>query len=383
MRVENFDFGLPDYLIAKEPLEKRDSSRLMVLSKDGSIEDRSFSAIQEYMTEGDLLILNCTKVVPVRLTGRKSTGGRLEILLVRREGRRSFKILSRGRYSGRLHFNAGIEAEIYSGERASFNTEKINDFLWQHGSMPLPPYIKRRPDIRDREWYQTTYAEREGSIAAPTAGLHFTEELLSLLTSKGVIVRKLILHVGTGTFKPVQTAMVEDHRMEAEEFEVHSDLIDLIHKTRKSGKRVFAVGTTTTRTIEALMSGQYERQWTGFRSQDSEVRRKKTDGELQITNYKSQMNEGGLPSEAQRAQAEGGRWKEDESIIRGSTDIFISPGYQFKGIDSLLTNFHLPRSTPLMLVSALAGRERILHAYREAISMKYRFFSYGDAMLLL
>jgi len=354
MNLESFDFELPEALIARRPAEKRDGSRLLVLKRDGCIEHRFFSDIKSYFREGDLLILNDSKVVPVRLSGRKTTGGKIEILLVKKAPDGSFLILSQGRYTGKACFEGGVEAEIVEGRAARFNTRDLEDFIRRYGNMPLPPYIKRKPDERDRRWYQTVYAVNEGSIAAPTAGLHFTEELLEELTSRGVIIKKLTLHVGIGTFMPIKSRRIEDHRMEPEEFEVDAGLTDLIRERRREGGRVFAVGTTTTRTIEALMCGRYK-----------DCRRDVT---------KPEACSGQAPADAE-GQGSGN--------MRGTTDLFIYPGHRFNGIDCLVTNFHLPRSTPLMLASAFAGREKILTAYREAVASGYRFFSYGDAMLIL
>ncbi len=356
MNLNSFDFELPEALVAREPLEERDSSRLLVLKKDGCIEDRLFTDIKSYLRGGDLLILNNSKVVPVKLSGKKTTGGRIDILLVKKTPDNSFFILSQGRYTGRAYFEGGVEAEILEGSSARFNTGDVEDFIWKYGNMPLPPYIKRRPDERDRRWYQTVYAAKEGSIAAPTAGLHFTEKLLKELTSRGVIIKKLTLHVGIGTFMPVKSPHIGNHRMEPEEFEVESGLIALIEKRRKEGGRVFAVGTTTTRTIESLMNGHYK----DCRSENAES----------------------VPESGSK-QAPAGPGVQESGNIRGTTDLFIYPGHRFKGVDCLITNFHLPKSTPLMLASAFAEREKILTAYRKAIASGYRFFSYGDAMLIL
>jgi S-adenosylmethionine:tRNA ribosyltransferase-isomerase len=257
MRTDSFDFHLPRSRIALKPLEQRDSSRLLVLKKDGTVEHRQFTSIVDYLLEGDLLILNNSKVIPARLTGRKPDGNRLEILLVRKSQGRSYHILSKGKYTGKLYFENGLEAEIVKGKIAEFNTEEMDDLIWSYGRMPLPPYIGREPDERDRRWYQTVYAEKDGSIAAPTAGLHFTDHILERIRAKGVTVRKITLHVGTGTFRPVMTEFVRDHLMEPEEFEVERTVIESIRSVKEKGKRVFAVGTTTTRTVEALMSGKY------------------------------------------------------------------------------------------------------------------------------
>ncbi len=336
MKTDSLDFHLPRCLIAKTPAEGRDVSRLLVLCREGPLEHRRFRDIKDYLRAGDLLVINDSKVIPARLTGRKAAGGRIEVLLLKELSEGTFSILSRGGYTGRVRFDGGVEAEISGGRTARFNISDVRGFLWRCGAMPLPPYIDREPDERDRMWYQTVYAEKEGSIAAPTAGLHFTEELLEEISDMGVVLGKVTLHVGAGTFRPIRTPRVQDHRMEPEEFEVDPALARKIRETKGRGGRVFAVGTTTTRTLEALMSGRYTA----------------LDGT-------------------------------DAGTIRGTTDLFIHPGYRFRAVDCLVTNFHLPRSTPLALVSALAGRERILEAYREAVALDYRFFSYGDAMLIL
>ncbi len=333
MKIDQFDFELPRELIATFPEKRRDASKLMVLKGHGHIEHRLFRDITEYLKAGDLLVLNNTKVIPARLRGKKETGGRIEILLVKPLGKGKFSILSRGRYSGIVSFNGGLKAKITEGKVVEFEKQDISAYLWKHGLMPLPPYIKREPLPEDRNWYQTIYAEKEGSIAAPTAGLHFTREVLSDLQKRKVKIRYITLHVGLGTFMPVKTDTVEKHKMEREVFEVENSLIDEIKESKKQGSRIVAVGTTVTRTLEAVFSGHY---------------------------IKTATN----------------------GLIQGSTDLFIYPGYKFRVVDLLLTNFHLPRSTPLMLVSAFAGRQTILHAYEEAIKKRYRFFSYGDAMLI-
>jgi len=333
MKISYFDFELPRELIASFPEKRRDASRLMVLKGHGLIEHRVFRDIAEYLSAGDLLILNNTKVIPARLKGKKETGGKIEILLVKPLGQGRFTVLSKGRYSGTAIFGGGLTARITEGKIVEFDKEDISDYLWRHGLMPLPPYIKREPLPEDRNWYQTVYAEKEGSIAAPTAGLHFTKQILSDLQKRGVKIRYITLHVGLGTFMPVKTETIEEHMMGKEVFEVENSLVNEIKEVKKQGGRVVAVGTTVTRTLEAIFSGHY---------------------------IKTTAN----------------------GIIQGSTDLFIYPGYKFKAVDILLTNFHLPRSTPLLLVSAFAGRDTILDAYQEAIKRQYRFFSYGDAMLI-
>ena len=334
MKISEFDFELPTELIAKYPSQKRDASRLLVLHKQGGIEHRFFKDIKEYLEKEDLLILNNSKVIPARLKGHKSTGGKFEALIIRHLGGNRYEILSRGRYTGVVIFEGGLRADIKEGKEAVFHTDDLSGYLWKHGYMPLPPYIKRDPLPEDKTWYQTVYAEKEGSIAAPTAGLHFTEELLLSLKNKGVRIRYITLHVGIGTFMPVKTEDITAHRMAPESFEMDKSLVEEIKKAKSSGYKVVAVGTTVTRTLEAVFSDQH---------------------------FSESAN----------------------GKIHGSTDLFIYPGFRFRAVDILLTNFHLPRSTPLLLVSAFAGRQRILTAYREAIERRYRFFSYGDAMLIL
>jgi len=332
MRVSDFDFELPESRIALRPADKRDSSRLMVLRPGGEIHHRHFRDLPEYLGEGDMLLLNRTKVTPARLTGKKPGGGRLDMLLVRSMGDDRWEILSRGRYTGPLEISPALRAEIENGRTARLiYGGDLETILWEAGQMPLPPYIKREPDSEDKERYQTVYARDPGSIAAPTAGLHFTEKLLGEIEKKGAAVRCLTLHVGTGTFTPIRADEVEGHKMAPEHFEVERSLFNEISSLKG---RLVAVGTTTTRAIEGLLSGRC------------------------------------LVSE-------------NGNTLKGTTDIFIYPGYRFRAVSSLLTNFHLPRSTPLMLAAALAGRRKLLESYAEAVREGYRFFSYGDAMLIL
>ena len=339
LKAADFDFHLPEGLIAKKPSDKRDLSRLLVLHKNGKIEHRIFGNLPDYLNEGDLLLLNNTKVFPARLTGTKPTGGRFEFLLVKEIGIDKWEILSRGKYRGEISIAEGFSAEM-ENETARFSYYgNFMENLWRYGDMPLPPYVKRKPEPVDREWYQTVYAEKEGSIAAPTAGLHFTSELIEKIKDKGVKVRCLTLHVGIGTFKPIKAENLNEHSMDAEYFEIGKEIIEDIKKTKACGKRVFSVGTTTTRAIEGYMSGWY-----------SPIH-PFTDSPIHL--------------------------------IRGYTNIFIYPGYEFRVVDSLITNFHLPGSTPLMLASAFCGAEKLSGSYSIAVSQKYRFFSYGDAMLIL
>ena len=350
MKVTDFDFPLPEALIARQPAIPRDSCRLLVLHKDGAMQHRGFSHLPEYLREGDLLLLNDTKVFPAKLTAKKETGGKIEMLLVRETDSGGWEVLTREKYTGKVRLSDEISGEMLQGKYVIFHSasESNGNFrqdLWTLGSMPLPPYIKRAPDERDKEWYQTVYASREGSIAAPTAGLHFTGKLLSALERRGVLIRSLTLHVGTGTFKPLRVQDPAEHRMDAEYFEIPGDLPETISQVKDSGRRVVAVGTTAARAIEGFFSGSYQ----------------------EVTGAYS-----GLPPAAGNAP----------NALRGWTDVFIYPGYQFRAVDSLVTNFHLPGSTPLMLTSALAGIENLLGAYRCAMRMEYRFFSYGDAMLI-
>ncbi len=350
MKTSDFDFYLPKDLIALNPSEKRDNSRLLVLHKDGSIEHRRFFDIVEYLKSGDILLLNDTKVFPARLIATKLSGRKIDILFVKEvDAGGTWEIMCSGRFNGIVTIDDGIKIEIWT-ERVNgqgrgtkkflkflnMESSKVLDVLWQYGCMPLPPYIKRRPDDSDKQRYQTVYAKNQGSIAAPTAGLHFTEELLDKIKDKGVFVDTLTLHVGIGTFKSIKAEHLEDHKMDSEYFEIKSSLVKKIQQTKESGNRLIAVGTTVTRTLEGYLSGQ----WSEVNSQNM-------------------------------------------STVRGYTDIFIYHGYKFKAVDSLITNFHLPKSTPLMLVSALCSFKNISTAYREAIAMGYRFFSYGDAMLIL
>lgn len=335
MKTADYNFHLPEELIAARPLEKRDSSRLLVIHRDGKIEHRQFFELPLFLNADDMLLLNNTKVFPARLEGSKPSGGKLDLLLVREVSPGLWNILTRGKYTGQLRISVNISAQISNGKTAFFeNHEGLKNLLWKEGEMPLPPYIRRRPDKEDKERYQTVYAEAEGSIAAPTAGLHFTKSLLEKITSASVLVRTLTLHVGTGTFRPVKADLLENHAMEKEFFEIGPDLIAEMEEVKKKGKRIIAVGTTTTRAIEGYLSGR--------------------------CNIFS-----------------------SNGTIRGCTDIFIHEGHRVKAVDSLITNFHLPRSTPLMLTSVFSGREKLLQTYETAISMRYRFFSYGDAMLVL
>jgi S-adenosylmethionine:tRNA ribosyltransferase-isomerase len=343
MKVSDFDYELPKELIAKFPVEPRDSSRLMVLHRNtGEIEHRVFRDIVEYLKPGDVLVINDTKVIPARLFGKLETGGKVELLLVRQPGLGIWEVMAKParklKEGKRIYFDEELEAIVkgYGGEGrriVEFILKSNKDFmekLEEIGHIPLPPYIEREEKPEDREKYQTVFARKEGAVAAPTAGLHFTEELLQKLKDKGIIIKNITLHVGPGTFKPVKVENVEEHQMDYETYHVPEDTAAEINRAKEEGRRVIAVGTTVTRTLES-------------------------------------------------AAEKDGKVKSGE----GSTNLFIYPGYRFKVIDALITNFHLPRSTLLMLVSAFAGRERILNAYREAVEKGYRFYSYGDAMFIL
>ncbi len=335
MKTAEYDFLLPEELIAYRPAEKRDGSRLLVLHRDGNSEHRKFRDLPSYLRAGDMLLLNKTKVFPARLSGYKRGGGKLDILLTKEISPGKWEILARGRYTGPLMIAEGFHAYISAGKTAVFeNPSDLRKRIWMEGKMPLPPYIKRQADDEDMERYQTVYAETEGSIAAPTAGLHFTPELLDAIAAESVLIRHIVLHVGTGTFKLIKTENIEDHAMEREFFEIDLSLLSEIVEVKKRGGRIIAVGTTTTRALEGYLSGK---------------------NEISSAN----------------------------GAVCGHTDIFIHEGYRLKAVDAIITNFHLPRSTPLMLTSVFAGREKLLRTYESAISMGYRFFSYGDAMLVL
>jgi S-adenosylmethionine:tRNA ribosyltransferase-isomerase len=340
MDVKDFRYDLPQELIAQDPLEDRSSSRLLVLDKDtGEITHKHFYDIIDYLDEGDCLVLNETKVIPARLMGvKKDTGAVVEILLLKRKSKTVWECLvkpgKKCRVGAVIEFGEGLLTGTVSdiveeGNRIiEFEFDGIfEEILDKLGTMPLPPYITHT--LKDRNRYQTVYAKNDGSAAAPTAGLHFTKELLKDIEDKGVKLAKVTLHVGLGTFRPVKVSDVRQHHMHSEFFQVSKEAADIINSTRANGKRVICVGTTSTRTVESASDDK------GYLKEKS-----------------------------------------------GWTDIFIYPGYKFKVSDALITNFHLPESTLVMLVSALAGREKVLHAYEEAVKEKYRFFSFGDAMFI-
>ena len=340
MNVKDYDYDLPEELIAQDPLEDRSSSRLMVLDRQtGDVEHRHFTDILEYLHPGDCLVINNTKVIPARLFGvKEDTQAKIEVLLLKRKENDIWETLvkpgKKAKPGTKLVFGDGLlTAEVVDvveeGNRLiQFHYDGIfEEILDQLGQMPLPPYITHQ--LKDKNRYQTVYAKYDGSAAAPTAGLHFTKELLQKVKDMGVDIAEVTLHVGLGTFRPVKVENVLDHHMHSEFYMVSQEAADKINRAKESGHRVIAVGTTSTRTLEA-------------------------------------------------AADDNGRLHETS----GWTEIFIYPGYQFKVIDALITNFHLPQSTLVMLVSALAGREHVLHAYEIAVKERYRFFSFGDAMLI-
>lgn len=341
MNVKDFSYELPQRLIAQDPLEDRSSSRLMVLGKkDGSVTHRVFRDITEYINPGDCLVINNTKVIPARLFGQKEdTGAAVELLLLRRLCGSQWETLVRpgkkAKPGTKLIFGNGMLAgEIIrvaeEGNRIiQFSYDGIfEEILDQLGEMPLPPYITHQ--LQDRQRYQTVYARHEGSAAAPTAGLHFTPQLLDEIRAKGADIAEITLHVGLGTFRPVKTENVLEHHMHSEFYQLEQEAADKINRAKQGGGRIISVGTTSTRTLESI------------------------------------ADEHGFVKAAS-----------------GWTQIFIYPGYQFRCIDALITNFHLPESTLIMLVSALAGREHVLDAYQTAVQEEYRFFSFGDAMLIV
>lgn len=340
MRTDDFNFDLPEELIAQHPLEQRDHSRLLVLDKhSGNITHKRFDDILDYLVPGDVLVVNNTRVIPARLFGMKEGGtAHIEVLLLKPVENQPdhWEVLvrpgKRVKVGAKVVFGEGkmtgtVVDDTDTGRIMKFEYEGIfNEILDELGTMPLPPYIKAKLD--DQERYQTVYAKERGSAAAPTAGLHFTKELLAEVKARGIEVVEVLLHVGLGTFRPVQVDDIHSHKMHSEYYRITQDAADTINKALDEGRRVIAVGTTSTRTLESA--------------------------------------------------AKDGRVVAGD----GDTSIFIYPGYQFQVLSGLITNFHLPKSTLVMLVSALAGREHVLHAYEEAVKERYRFFSFGDAMFI-
>lgn len=341
MDVSLFDYDLPEELIAQTPLKERSASRLLVLDKKtGEIKHDSFSSLLSYLHKGDVLVLNDTKVIPARLIGEKEeTGAVIELLLLKELENDLWECLSkpakRLKIGTVVSFGDGLlKAKVVEKQEEGLTQVKLiydgilMEILDKLGTMPLPPYIHKK--LEDQSRYQTVYAKQLGSAAAPTAGLHFTKELLNAIEEKGVILTYVTLHVGLGTFRPVEVTNVLEHHMHSEYYEMGAETADILNKAKREKRRIIAVGTTSTRTLETIAS----------------------------------KNKGVFKSET------------------GNTSIFIYPGYTFQAIDCLITNFHLPKSTLIMLVSAFAGRESILHAYQEAVKQKYRFFSFGDAMFI-
>jgi len=341
MKLEEFNYYLPEKLIAQEPIGNRIKSKLLILNKDtGEMEHRIFENIIDYLNPGDCLVLNDTKVIPARLMGhRKDTGGKIEVVLLKSTDNDVWEALvkpgRRVRQDSEIVFGDGkmtakvLDVTDFGGRILKFFYDgSFESNLDELGEMPIPPYI--HTTLKDRDRYQTVYGHNPGSAAAPTAGLHFTDELLQNIRSKGVSTAFITLHVGLGTFRPVKVENIVDHKMHSEYFDVSNEAADTINKTRNQGGKIIAVGTTSTRTLETVCGDN---------------------GDI-------------IPKS-------------------GWSDIFIYPGYDFKAIDGLITNFHLPKSTLLMLVSAFGGRENVFRAYKEAIDRKYRFYSFGDAMLIL
>jgi S-adenosylmethionine:tRNA ribosyltransferase-isomerase len=335
MERADFHYDLPAELIAQVPLDRRTASRLLVLDgRTGAIADRKFPDLIEWLEPGDLLVLNDTRVLPARLAGRKQTGGRVELLLERlldaRSGRFQIRASRSPRPGTRIDLDGGAVATVRQREGNLFDLAFDSDLealLHRHGAVPLPPYIEREPDAADAARYQTVYAAEPGAVAAPTAGLHFDEAMLDAIRDRGVETGRLTLHVGAGTFSPVRAERIEDHCLHAERVEVSAGLCRQIGHARERGGRVVAVGTTTVRALETAAVG-------GLRP------------------------------------------------FNGETDLFIYPGFEFRVVDAIVTNFHLPESSLLMLVAAFAGHDNVMRAYRHAVEARYRFFSYGDAMLI-
>jgi len=333
MFLSDFDYDLPDELIARYPTAERRSSRLLVVGP--TLEDQRFGRFADFLNPGDLLVFNNTRVIRARLRGQKESGGRVEILVERvtteYEALAQVKASKTPKPGSTIQLADGCEAMVTGREGSMFMlrfSKSLADYLDQHGEIPLPPYLNREEEAADDERYQTVYAEWPGAVAAPTAGLHFDDEMLAETRERGVEHAYVTLHVGAGTYQPLREDRLEANRLHAERITVDEDACKAVNDTRARGGRVVAVGTTSVRALEAASS----------------------DGEIQP--------------------------------FDGETDIFILPGYQFQSVDLMLTNFHLPRSSLLMLVAAFAGHERIMSAYRHAVEQQYRFFSYGDAMLL-
>jgi S-adenosylmethionine:tRNA ribosyltransferase-isomerase len=350
--IENYDYELPVELIAQHPVAQREESRLLCLHQDnGALSHHRFYEIYNLLSPSDILVVNNTEVIPARLLGKKSTGGKAEVLILDYAGRRKadpkngefgcqclIKTSKRPKNGTKIFFDQGLEAEVIDYEHGAYSVRftyqgGFERLLYRIGHVPLPPYIKRGPDHAtwdDSSAYQTVYASQKGAVAAPTAGLHFTQKLLEKLEATGVRIVPVTLHVGYGTFLPVRVADIRDHKIHSEWYSISKSSADTLNTAKAKGRRIVAVGTTSVRALEHA-------------------------------------------------------WDNSGQVCHGigNCNLFIYPGYRFKVVDAMITNFHLPKSTLLMLVSAFAGRERILHAYRTAIEKRYRFFSYGDAMFIV
>ena len=349
MKLSDFDYDLPGELIAQHPCRQRDGSRMILIDRArDEVRETRFANFPRYLREGDLLVINDTKVIPARLEGRKESGGRVEVFLTRRVGERTWLALLRP--SRRV--SPGETVLLGSGGAALRVAEERGGGEWtvvlpegigemrlieRFGRVPLPPYIKREDDESDRQRYQTVYARVAGSVAAPTAGLHFTDEILQRIRSRGVTVMPLTLHVGPGTFRPLEEETIERNRLQPEELMIRTEYLEELRAARGQGRRVVAVGTTVTRALEAAAADRVE------------------GGVVEI---------------------------DGSAYLAGRTDLFISPGWKFRVVDALLTNMHLPRSSLLLLTSAFGGRERVLAAYRWAVARRFRFYSYGDVMFI-
>jgi S-adenosylmethionine:tRNA ribosyltransferase-isomerase len=336
MKISEFDYNLPKELIAKYPVEPRDKCRLMVLDrKEKTIKHKIFKDIIDFLEEGDTVVLNDTKVIPARLKGKKETGAKIEIFLLRPFSENQWEVLikniKRLKEGQKVIFGKDFKAKLlekYDEGKAKVELigDDVNKLIKKYGHIPLPPYIEREDEEKDKDYYQTVFARKEGAVASPTAGLHFTPELLEKIKEKGINIVYITLHVGLGTFRPVSVENIKEHKMHEEFYQIPENTIKVIEKTKKDGKSVVAVGTTVVRTLETY------------------AKTKK---------------------------------------LEGFSDIFIYPPFKFEVVDKLITNFHLPKSTLLLLVSAFADKDFILKAYEEAVEKKYRFFSYGDAMLII
>lgn len=341
MKITDFDFELPEHLIAKYPAEQRTASRMLRLDgNSGNVEHGQFTDILDLLNPGDMLVFNNTRVIPARLFGQKLSGGKVEVMLERVLSDNSALAHIRASKSPKagsmLEMEGGLKVEVLGRKDSLFHIrfqgdDNVFDLLEEYGHMPLPPYIDRPDEDSDKERYQTVYNKTPGAVAAPTAGLHFDQPLLDAITKKGVTMGFVTLHVGAGTFQPVRVENIEEHEMHAEYAEVNDEVVAQILATKAAGKRVIAVGTTSVRSIESAAHQQEDTLISPFLS---------------------------------------------------DTSIFIYPGFEFKVIDAMITNFHLPQSTLMMLISAFAGRDEVMHAYAQAIEKKYRFFSYGDAMFI-